>query len=258
VGGIGCSSDVGSEGIRPTVAPGLARQTVGWTSTSLEWDSVPVWGRVPLSKTFRNRWRSAMRTFNSIGWLLAVGTFFGHGALGAQETLMEGDLRHGGFGAPVVKFTQVDDRFGVLVGGRGGWIINGSFVVGGGGYGLANLDNFEHVTNASGDRGRLSMGYGGLELTYVLRPDELVHLSLGVLIGAGGVVWNPLGQSGKQEDDPFFITEPELDVVLNVTTFMRAGFGVSYRFVRGVELLDLRDGDVSGLGGVVALQFGSF
>ena len=199
-----------------------------------------------------------MRTSNSIGWLLAAGMFLGHGALDAQETLMEGDLRHGGFGAPVVKFTQIDDRFGVLVGGRGGWIINGSLVIGGGGYGLANLDNFEHVTNASGDRGRLSMGYGGLELTYVLRPDELVHLTLGVLIGAGGVVWNPLGSSGRQEDDPFFITEPELDVVLNVTRFMRLALGAGYRLVRGVELFDLGDGDISGLAGVVTLKFGSF
>jgi len=199
-----------------------------------------------------------MTTPRSIGWLLAAGMFLGHGASSAQETLMGGDLRHGGFGAPVVKFTQIDDRFGVLVGGRGGWIINGSFVVGAGGYGLANLDNFEHVTNPAGDRGRLAMGYGGLELTYVVRPDELVHFSLGALIGAGGVVWNPQGQSGKQDDDAFFIAEPELDVVLNVTTFMRAALGVSYRFVQGVELFDLRDRDVSGLAGVVALKFGSF
>jgi len=171
---------------------------------------------------------------------------------------MEGDLRNGGFGAPVVKFTQIDDRFGVLVGGRGGWIINSSFVIGGGGYALANLDNFEQVTNASGDRGRLAMGYGGLELTYVLRPDDLVHFSLGVLIGAGGVAWNPRGPSGNQEDDPFFITEPEVDVVLNVTRFMRVALGASYRFVRGVDLFDLGDADISGLAGVVTLKFGSF
>jgi hypothetical protein len=199
-----------------------------------------------------------VRTLESIAWLLAAGALLGHGAVSAQETLMQGGLRHGGFGAPVVKFTEIDDRFGVLVGGRGGWIINGSFVVGAGGYGLVNLDNFKHVTNTSGDRGRLAMGYGGLELTYVLRPDELVHVSLGALIGAGGVVWNPRGPSGSQADDAFFITEPELAVVLNVTRFFRAGLGVSYRFARDVELFDLRDGDVSGLAGVVTLKFGSF
>lgn len=164
-----------------------------------------------------------MRTPKSIGWLLAAGMLLSHGALGAQETLMEGDLRHGGFGGPVVKLTQVDDRFGVLVGGRGGWIINGSFVLGAGGYGLANGGNFEHLTNVLADRGRLAMGYGGLELAYVHRPDELVHLSMGVLIGAGGLVWTPEGLSGNQNDDAFFITEPELDVVVNVTSFFRPG-----------------------------------
>jgi hypothetical protein len=102
------------------------------------------------------------------------------------------------------------------------------------------------------------MGYGGLELGYVHRPDELVHVSLGLLIGAGGLVWNPDGQSGNQADDAFFIAEPELDVVLNATRVFRVALGVSYRLTQGVELFDLRDADLSGLAAVVALKFGSF
>lgn len=199
-----------------------------------------------------------MTTLRSIGCLLVAGAFLGSGALSAQETLTEGDLRHGGFGAPVVKFTEVDSRFGVLVGGRGGWIINGSVVVGGGGYALANVGNFEHLTNGAGDPGALEMAYGGLELGYVHRPDDLVHVSLGLLIGAGGVAWNPDGPSGTRADDSFFIAEPELDVVLNVTRFFRAALGVSYRLTQGVELFDLRNGDLSGLAGLVSLKFGSF
>ena len=199
-----------------------------------------------------------MNTLRSIGCLLIAGALLGSGALSAQETLMEGDLRHGGFGAPVVKFTEIDSRFGVLVGGRGGWIVNGSVVIGGGGYGLANVASFEHLTNGAGDPGALEMGYGGLELGYVHRPDELVHFSLGVLIGAGGVVWNPDGQSGSQVDDAFFVAEPELDVVLNVTRFFRVALGASYRLTQGVKLFDLRDADLSGLAGLVALKFGSF
>jgi hypothetical protein len=198
-----------------------------------------------------------MRTGRSLVLLMA-GAFLCSGALSAQETLADGDLRHGGFGAPVVKFTEIDSRFGVLVGGRGGWIINGSVVIGGGGYGLANGANFEHVMNGAGDPGRLEMGYGGLEMGYVHRPDELVHLSLGLLIGAGGVVWNPDGQSGNQADDAFFVAEPELDVVLNVTRFFRVALGASYRLTQGVQLFDLGDADLSGLAGLVALKFGSF
>ena len=138
-----------------------------------------------------------MRKMKAVGWLLAVAAFASQGALSAQETLLEGDIRHGGFGAPVVKFTGIDDRFGVLVGGRGGWIINGSFVLGAGGYGLANVNNFERSVAALGDTRRLVMGYGGLELEYVHRPDELVHFSTNLLIGAGGLVWGASGSVGQ-------------------------------------------------------------
>lgn len=199
-----------------------------------------------------------MKTSRVIGWVLAAGVFLCHGAVGAQETLLEGDLRHGGFGGPVVKFTEINDKLGVFVGGRGGWIINGSFVVGGGGYGLANPGNFDHIMDSPGNPGSLEMGYGGLELMYVLRPDELVHFSLGILLGAGGLAWSPEGQSGNEADDAFFVVEPELDVVLNVAEFFRAGLGVSYRFARDVELFDLRDGDISGVTGLVTLKFGRF
>lgn len=199
-----------------------------------------------------------MRKLQSIGWPLVAAVFLGQGGLHAQETLMQGGLRHGGFGAPVVKFTQIDNKFGVLVGGRGGWIINNAFVIGGGGYALANQDNFEQAINGLGDRGRLGMGYGGLELEYVHHPNDLVHLSLVVLVGAGGLVWEPLSKSVRQEDDAFFITEPSLNALVNVTSFFRAGLGISYRFVRDVDLYDLRDQDISGFTGVVTLKFGSF
>lgn len=202
-----------------------------------------------------------MRTHGSILRIVMAGACLGMGsaAVGAQETLMNGgDLRHGGFGAPVVKLTEVDSRFGVLVGGHGGWIINGSFVIGGGGYALANTGNFEHRTNGVGDPGGLEMAYGGLELGYVHRPDELVHVSLGLLIGAGVVTWTPNGQSDTEADDGFFVAEPEVDVVLNATRSVRAVLGVSYRLTQGVELFDLRSADLSGFAAVVSVKFGSF
>jgi len=199
-----------------------------------------------------------MTTRGSIGCLLIAGALLGGGALSAQDTLLEGDLRHGGFGAPVVKLTEVDGRFGVLVGGRGGWILNESVVIGGGGYGLANVANFEHVRNGAGDPGGLQMGYGGVEVGYVHRPDELVHASLGLLIGAGGLVWDPDGPSGGRADDAFFIAEPEVDVVLNATRFLRVAVGVSYRLTEGAELFTVRSADLSGLAAVVSLNFGSF
>ena len=55
-----------------------------------------------------------------------------------QETLLSGNIESGGFGGFVVRFSEIGGAFAVLAGGRGGWIINHTFVLGGGGYGLAN------------------------------------------------------------------------------------------------------------------------
>jgi hypothetical protein len=190
--------------------------------------------------------------------LLAAGVFVGTGALNAQVSPTNGSVRNGGFGAPVVKFTEVDGRFGVLVGGRGGWIIDGSVVVGGGGYALANTSNFEHLANGAGDSGRLGMAYGGLELGYAHRTEGSVHLALGMLIGAGGAAWEPDDGSDSRVDDSFFVVEPEIDVVVRATQVFRVALGVGYRLTRGVNLLELGDSDLSGPAGVVVFQFGSF
>ena len=41
--------------------------------------------------------------------------------------------------------------------------------------------------------------------------------------------------------DAFFITEPSLNLLLNVTRHLRVGFGASYRFVGDVELNTLEN-----------------
>ena len=80
------------------------------------------------------------------------------------------------------------------------------------------------------------MGYGGLELEYIVRPQEVAHISLGVLIGAGGLMWDPVGWGHHWDDDvdAFFITEPSLNLLLNVTRHLRVSFGASYRFAGDV------------------------
>lgn len=181
--------------------------------------------------------------------------------LGAQEeqTLFNGPMHHGGFGGPVVKFTSVADHFGVFVGGRGGWIINHSFVLGGGGYGLANPGDFTLIQD--GTERRLGLGYGGLELEYIHRWADLAHLTLGVLVGAGGASWYDWRHQDWGYDDhtdAFFIAEPAASLEVNILRFFRLGFGGSYRFVDDVELIGLSDADLKGASGTLTFKFGSF
>jgi hypothetical protein len=166
-----------------------------------------------------------------------------------QRTLVDGPVRSGGFGAPVVKFGDVAGLFGVWAGGRGGWILNESFVIGAGGYGLTNQ---AHLTFDA-----LEMGYGGLDLEYINRPNDLVHISLGVLVGGGGVTYYP-GNSFAGFYSGFFVAEPAVNITLNVTPIFRIAIGATYRAVESLSLPGLTNSDLSGFTGQIQFKFGQF
>jgi hypothetical protein len=193
-----------------------------------------------------------------MGWALVAGICSSGGAVFAQGASVRDDAAGGGFGAPVLKFTDVDGRFGVLLGGRGGWIVDGSFVIGGGGYRLVNTGNFDHRANDGGDPGTLELTYGGLELGYLARAADRVDLTLGLLIGGGAAAWSPDDSSSSEIDDSFFVAEPEVGVAIGLSRAFRVGIGASYRIARGAELFDLGNGDLSGLGATLSFQFGRF
>lgn len=184
------------------------------------------------------------------------------------KTLIPSDnFTSGGFGAPVIKVGSVDGTTGVFAGGRGGWVINRTFVIGGGGYGwtsgMHDLNSFERDTS-------VAFGYGGLELEYLIASDEVVHATVMTLIGAGGfTVFERYGRSGAMDWDnnnlystPTFVIEPAANVEVNILKWMRLAVGVGYRFVTGIDAnINGRVYDnsaVSGVFGVGTLKFGIY
>lgn len=173
---------------------------------------------------------------------LALGATLGLDPAAAEEQTLLGDLKDiesGGYGGPSVRFTQIDGDFAVLSGGEGAWIINHRFVLGGGGYGLANSKTITEA-DATGDpvTGKLEMGYGGGMIGLIIQSDALVHAAVDVLIGGGGMT-----TAKHASDDVFFVVEPAAHIMLNVTSFCRVGLGASYRYVRGAGYGGLDDGD---------------
>ena len=169
-------------------------------------------------------------------------------ATAQEQTLVGHGIESGGFGAPVVKFTQVNGEFGVLVGGRGGWIINHVFVLGGGGYGLVN----DIWVRGFVPEPRLQFGYGGIELEGIIASNSLVHFTVAGLVGGGGVTL------GVDPSDAVFVLEPQANLELNVTPFMRINVGGGYRWVTDVDLYPLTNRDFSAAFGSLALKFGKF
>ena len=185
-------------------------------------------------------------------------------AFAQEETLLGGgDTEHGGFGAIVVKFTTINSEFAVVMGARGGWIINHTFSLGLAGYGLAN-NVHSRVLGPRGER-FVNMGYGGLDLEYVVNSDRLVHISFHSLIGAGGLgfrrAWDEDWDNGpfdSQHYNAFFIAEPGVNVDLNVISWFRLSAGMSYRYISGVTSGASSNSDLKGPSGMLTLRFGSF
>ena len=174
-------------------------------------------------------------------------------------------LKSGWLVAPDVKFTQVDDHAATFAGGYGGWVTEGVFLVGAGGYWLAN---------GSDDR---EMAYGGLVLEWLARTDKRVGFGARTLVGGGtatvglsytdlygtdgasrarrraGAVRPPRRPRPGHGFDPgnltdrtfrvsenFFVAEPQANVLLTITDWMRINAGVGYRLIGGTSLLDDR------------------
>jgi hypothetical protein len=178
-----------------------------------------------------------------------------------DQMLFSGKITHGGFGAPVLKFTKIKDQNAVLIGGRGGWIINHAMVLGLGGYIMAN-ENIDKIQISPGHSRFLSVGYGGFEVEYVPMHHRLFHPTLGILVGGGSASYidkyNDDIDDDEDDFDGFFIVEPAANIELNVIPIMRANIGLSYRYVSGVEYYGLKDSDISGLAGSLSMKFGIF
>ncbi|MCU7519463.1 MAG: hypothetical protein ACM3UR_08780 [Bacteroidota bacterium] len=196
--------------------------------------------------------------------LLASATF------AQRKSFFEGEMDNGGFGGPQVKFSSVKNNFGVLVGAYGGWLINHQFMIGGGGYGLANNikanSDVQKVFNYS-SQPYINFGYGGGVLEYYFNPNSLLHSSVSLLIGAGGVSYRSANHdtdllSDEWNDDSnadaVFVLEPGVSGELNIAKYMKVGFNVSYRFVNGVDTYGLKDSDFSNFSGGITLKFGVF
>jgi len=190
--------------------------------------------------------------------------------------MLDGGIESGVIGSGDVKFTQINEDFGVLVGAHGGWLINHQLLLGIGGYGLVNdisaswdaADYYNYLW-----RPQITFGYGGAYVQYFIEPNNMVHTSFSVLVGAGGVAYrskstadypveNSLNFSERDNDHTsavaFFVLEPGVSVEFNVASFFKLGVNASYRYVNGTDIVGIKDSDLSGFSAGLAFQFGIF
>ena len=197
------------------------------------------------------------------------------------ETIFGSDeFTNGGFGAFEMKPGSINGKAGLFLGGRGGWIINHVFSIGGGGFGLVSKPEIGRFSDGGADTTlSLNFGYGGLIFEYTNNSFKAIHFTVNTLIGAGGASYKQTNSLDTDEDEDdhswdsklgsttFFVVEPSITAEINVHKYFRVAIGASYRFVSGVDLahyvgndavVKTSAKDLSGFNGVISFKFGKF
>ena len=178
-------------------------------------------------------------------------------SLFGQEQLISDKIESGGFGGPVWKMTRLNGEAALIGGGRGGWIINHTFVIGGGGYSTLH-DVKTDLIGTGGKPLHLRMEYSGLELEVVGHSERVLHWTVQALFGGGRIRLREHDPGHETSSDGFAVVDANVNAEVNVLQWLRVNAGAGYRLAFGIESQGLGNGDIGGPEVQVTLKFGKF
>jgi len=189
--------------------------------------------------------------------LTPVSAFLATRSLAQEETLVGEGFHSGGYGGPVWKAGLLNGKVGMFSGGRGAWIINRRFAIGGGTYDLIT-DVESDEASSNGEPLHIDLEYGGLEMEYIHHSEKLLHWTIHTMLGGGTVSLLEHHPSRTVETDNIFVVEPSLNMDINASSWFRIGLGASYPMAMGLDLGGITNSDINGPSGLIILKFGSF
>lgn len=156
----------------------------------------------------------------------------------------------GGYIAVGGKTFQALGADGFLLGGRAGVVFDHRLTLGLAGYGLCTPLANRAYNDRRADNGlsvpdglALRMGYGGLFIEPVFFDASVVHFSLPITFGVGGVSYGyPPGDGGmyprviRTDAQAFFFVEPGVEMEVNILTHVRLGLGAAYFHTTDIDL----------------------
>jgi len=190
--------------------------------------------------------------------LIGISLFSQNGNDGVRTLFNDGHATHGAYGGLSINYSQIDGKDAFLVGARGAWIINHHIGIGLAGYGFINDIN---VDNGFADTDLdLVGGYGGLLIEPIIMAKSPVHISVPIIIGAGGITFDDNNRWNHRDydTDAFFVIEPGVEVEFNIVSFMRIATGVYYRHTSNIELSGIDKDVLNGFSTGITLKFGKF
>ncbi len=200
-------------------------------------------------KPFNNE---IMKNLIAFCFLLAATAVFAQ----KDETMFSDLDRIGGWGAPIIEYTNLNKDVEVISGGGGALVLN-DFYLGGYGMGTANFS----LDNTLGEES-LKFKHGGFWIGYTPMQHKVVHPYTSVKLGWGKANYKLTGFDEKELDSErssIFVTTPELGLEVNVFSFFRIAATASYRWVNGFDGIGgFKNDDLSSFGATLTLRFGGF
>jgi hypothetical protein len=178
----------------------------------------------------------------------------------------------GGYGAITGRYTDIGTTPAMVVGARGCFVAGHSLAIGLAGNGIFGEKVYdERLTQDS----YYSGGYGGLLIEPILLPKFPIHISIPIIMGAGGISYIAkssdnntvlFGSNNNTIDTKsFFILEPGIELEINVLKFFRLAMGGYYRYTSNINLrydnstdLIAKAGFLRGFSAGVTLKLGKF
>ena len=152
----------------------------------------------------------------------------------------------GSYGSVTNEVTSIADKAHYSLGGYGGVLLNHKLLLGGLGK-VVFTERSNHRFNQS------TFVYFGPYTEYLIKPENVVHFSVG-LMGGLGVFSSIIGEKSNL----IFVTEPKLGIQVNVTNFMRIAGNISYRYTGNTKYGSFKEDDFNSISTGVGLSFGKF
>ena len=148
---------------------------------------------------------------------------------------------HGVYLGLTTHFGQIENKDTFFTGFKVAYVANQQFEIGFvGTFFYSDQNIYRGLSTYDED---LIGGYGGLHLEPILFSKSLVNLSFPLLIGAGGMGYIDDNYTGDNFDEQefednaqaFFIVEPGLNALFNISRYLQLEAGIKYRFSNKVN-----------------------
>ena len=154
-------------------------------------------------------------------------------------------------------YGELDGQSTYFAGAKIAYVANQKFEVGFAGVGFYSDQN----TNGPLEDNDIVGGYGGLHFEPIFFGDSQFSISLPMLIGAGAAAhyFDEFEHVHYEELDPFFVFEPGVSILYNISSYLQFEMGVKYRLTSDFDgLFPGSLENLNGFSGGIGLKIGVF